>query len=78
VSSGNRIGPPSLGSERDMLRGFPDDHRAILAMKGDGLTDAKLRQQPAPDPGTPEGNLGRCGVVVTVTGTRSPERSPRA
>jgi uncharacterized damage-inducible protein DinB len=48
VTTDNRIGPPSFGSERDMLRGFLDYHRATLAMKCDGLTDAELRQRSMP------------------------------
>ena len=44
----NRIGPPSFGSERNMLRTFLDYHRATLSMKCDGLTDAELRQQSMP------------------------------
>jgi uncharacterized damage-inducible protein DinB len=48
VTADNREGPPSFGSERDMLRGFLDYHRATLAMKCDGLTDAELRQRSMP------------------------------
>ncbi|KOV57959.1 Mini-circle protein [Streptomyces sp. MMG1121] len=48
VTSDNRIGPPSFGSERDMLRAFLDYHRATLAMKCEGLTDEELRQQSMP------------------------------
>ncbi|MEV0573200.1 MULTISPECIES: DinB family protein [unclassified Streptomyces] len=48
MSSDNRIGPPSVGSERDMLRAFLDYHRATLAMKCEGLTDEELRQQSVP------------------------------
>jgi uncharacterized damage-inducible protein DinB len=48
VSSDSRLGPPSFGSERDMLRGFLDYHRATLALKCDGLTDAQLRLQSMP------------------------------
>ena len=48
MTTDNRMGPPSFGSERDMLRGFLDYHRATLAMKCDGLTDAELRQQSMP------------------------------
>ena len=44
----NRMGPPNFGSERDVLRGFLDYHRATLAMKCDGLTDVELRQQSMP------------------------------
>jgi uncharacterized damage-inducible protein DinB len=48
VTADDREGPPSFGSERDMLRGFLDYHRATLAMKCDGLTDAELRQRSMP------------------------------
>ncbi|MEI5097838.1 DinB family protein [Streptomyces sp. PmtG] len=48
MTSDNRIGPPSLGSERDTLRAFLDYHRATLAMKCEGLTDEELRQQSMP------------------------------
>jgi uncharacterized damage-inducible protein DinB len=48
VISRDRMGPPSFGSERDMLRGFLDYHRATLVMKCDGLTDAELRQRSMP------------------------------
>jgi uncharacterized damage-inducible protein DinB len=48
VTADNRVGPPSFGSERDTLRGFLDYHRATLAMKCDGLTDAELRQRSMP------------------------------
>lgn len=43
-----RIGPPSFGSEREMLRAFLDYHRATLAMKCEGLGDEELRQQSVP------------------------------
>jgi uncharacterized damage-inducible protein DinB len=48
VTSDDRIGPPSFGSERDMLRAFLDYQRATLAMKCAGLGDAELRQQAMP------------------------------
>jgi uncharacterized damage-inducible protein DinB len=48
VATDNRMGPPSFGSERDMLRAFLDYHRATLSMKCDGLTDVELRQQSMP------------------------------
>jgi uncharacterized damage-inducible protein DinB len=48
VDTDNRIGPPSLGSERETLRAFLDYHRATLSMKCAGLTDAELRQQSMP------------------------------
>ena len=43
-----RIGPPLVASEREMLRSFLDYHRATLAMKCDGLSDADLRRQSMP------------------------------
>jgi uncharacterized damage-inducible protein DinB len=48
MTTDNRVGPPNFGSEREMLRAFLDYHRATLAMKCDGLTDAELRKQPMP------------------------------
>ncbi|MFI5754227.1 DinB family protein [Streptomyces sp. NPDC051569] len=38
-----RIGPPAVAGEREMLRGFLDYHRATLAMKTEGLRDEDLR-----------------------------------
>lgn len=43
-----RIGPPSIAGEREMLRAFLDYHRATLAMKCDGLSDEDLRRQSMP------------------------------
>ncbi|GAA0667789.1 DinB family protein [Kitasatospora atroaurantiaca] len=43
-----RIGPPVIASEREMLRAFLDYHRATLAMKCDGLSDEDLRRQSMP------------------------------
>jgi uncharacterized damage-inducible protein DinB len=48
VDTDNRIGPPSFGSERDMLRTFLDYHRATLTMKCGGLNDVELRRQSMP------------------------------
>jgi uncharacterized damage-inducible protein DinB len=48
VTTDNRVGPPSFGGERDMLRGFLDYHRSTLAMKCEGLTDEELRRQSMP------------------------------
>ena len=48
MTTDNRVGPPSFGSEREMLRAFLDYHRATLAMKCDGLSDAELRKQSMP------------------------------
>ncbi len=43
-----RIGPPSIAGEREMLRSFLDYHRATLAMKCDDLSDEELRRQASP------------------------------
>ncbi|MGH3332685.1 MAG: DinB family protein [Nocardioidaceae bacterium] len=43
-----RVGPPLIGDEREMLRAFLDFHRATLAMKCDGLSDEDLRRQSMP------------------------------
>ncbi|MGA2827117.1 MAG: DinB family protein [Streptosporangiaceae bacterium] len=48
MTTDHRVGPPSFGTERDMLRDFLDYQRATLAMKCDGLTDAELRLQSMP------------------------------
>ncbi|MET7650047.1 MULTISPECIES: DinB family protein [unclassified Streptomyces] len=48
MTTDDRTGPPSLGSERDTLRAFLDFHRATLAMKCEGLTDEELRRQSMP------------------------------
>jgi uncharacterized damage-inducible protein DinB len=48
LTTDNRTGPPSCGSEREMLRTFLDYQRATLAMKCDGLGDDELRQQSMP------------------------------
>jgi uncharacterized damage-inducible protein DinB len=48
MTTDNRVGPPTCGSERDMLRTFLDYHRATLAMKCAGLTDQELRKQSMP------------------------------
>jgi uncharacterized damage-inducible protein DinB len=48
VTTDDRIGPPSFGSERETLRAFLDYHRATLAMKCDGLTDDELRSKSMP------------------------------
>jgi uncharacterized damage-inducible protein DinB len=44
----DRIGPPVIAGEREMLRAFLDFHRATLAMKCDGLPDEDLRRQSMP------------------------------
>ncbi|MCO6005037.1 DinB family protein [Actinoallomurus purpureus] len=43
-----RIGPPLIGGEREMLRAFLDYHRATLAMKCEGLSDEELRRASMP------------------------------
>jgi hypothetical protein len=43
-----RISPPLIAGEREMLRAYLDFHRATLAMKCDGLTDEELRRQSMP------------------------------
>jgi hypothetical protein len=43
-----RIGPPLIAGEREMLRAFLDYHRATLAIKCDGLSDDDLRRQSMP------------------------------
>ncbi|MFI7030611.1 DinB family protein [Microbispora rosea] len=43
-----RIGPPSVAGEREMLRAFLGYHRATLALKCDGLSDEELRRRSMP------------------------------
>ncbi|GHH73208.1 hypothetical protein GCM10018793_11500 [Streptomyces sulfonofaciens] len=43
-----RIGPPSVAGEREMLRAFLDFHRATLALKCEGLGDEELGRQSMP------------------------------
>jgi hypothetical protein len=43
-----RVGPPLIAGEREMLRAFLDYLRATLAMKCDGLSDGELRRQSMP------------------------------
>ncbi|GAA3133299.1 DinB family protein [Streptosporangium carneum] len=43
-----RIGPPLIAGEREMLRAHLDYHRATLAMKCDGLSDEDLRRRSMP------------------------------
>ncbi|MGR6319363.1 DinB family protein [Micromonospora soli] len=43
-----RIGPPLVAGEREMLRAFLDFHRATLELKCDGLSDEELRRQSSP------------------------------
>ncbi|MER6271990.1 DinB family protein [Streptomyces sp. 900105755] len=58
MTSDPRTGPPSFGSEREMLRAFLDYHRATLAMKCEGLTDEELRR-----PSMPPSTLSLLGLV---------------
>ncbi|MFJ6571838.1 DinB family protein [Streptomyces sp. NPDC091292] len=44
----DRIAPPLIADERDMLRAFLDYQRATLAMKCEGLTDEQLRRRSMP------------------------------
>ena len=48
MTSDDRIGPPSFGTEREMLRAFLEYQRATLAMKCEGLSDEELRRQSMP------------------------------
>jgi len=48
VTSDDRVGPPSFGTEREMLRAFLEYQRATLAMKCEGLSDEELRRQSMP------------------------------
>ncbi|MEV6981188.1 DinB family protein [Sphaerisporangium sp. NPDC051017] len=43
-----RISPPLIAGEREMLRSFLDFHRATLAMKCDDLSDEDLRRRSMP------------------------------
>jgi uncharacterized damage-inducible protein DinB len=43
-----RIGPPLVAGEREMLRAFLDFHRATLELKCAGLTDDQLRRRSSP------------------------------
>jgi uncharacterized damage-inducible protein DinB len=46
--STERVSPPVVAGEREMLRGFLDYHRATLALKCDGLSDEDLRRRSMP------------------------------
>ncbi|GAA0422978.1 hypothetical protein Acor_58530 [Acrocarpospora corrugata] len=48
MSGDSRVGPGRVGSEREMLRGYLDYHRATLAMKCEGLGDEELRRRSMP------------------------------
>lgn len=43
-----RVGPPLIAGEREMMRSFLDYHRATLAMKCDGLSDEDLHRRSMP------------------------------
>jgi uncharacterized damage-inducible protein DinB len=43
-----RVAPPLIAGEREMLRAYLDFHRSTLAMKCDGLSDDDLRRQSMP------------------------------
>ncbi|RJL32147.1 DinB family protein [Bailinhaonella thermotolerans] len=43
-----RVSPPLVGDEREMLRAYLDFHRATLAMKCEGLSDEELRRRSMP------------------------------
>jgi uncharacterized damage-inducible protein DinB len=43
-----RVEPPLIAGEREMLRDFLDFHRGTLAMKCDGLSDDELRRRSMP------------------------------
>jgi uncharacterized damage-inducible protein DinB len=53
-----RISPPLIAGEREMLRAFLDYHRATLAMKCAGLSDEDLRR-----PSMPPSTLSLLGLV---------------
>jgi uncharacterized damage-inducible protein DinB len=53
-----RVGPPLIAGEREMLRAFLDFHRATLAMKCEGLSDEDLRR-----PSMPPSTLSLLGLV---------------
>lgn len=57
-----RVPPPLRGDEREMLRAFLDYHRATLAMKCAGLSDAQLRLQ-----ASPPSRLSLLGLVRHMT-----------
>jgi uncharacterized damage-inducible protein DinB len=44
----DRVEPPSIAGEREMLRDFLDFHRGTLVMKCEGLSDDDLRRQSMP------------------------------
>jgi uncharacterized damage-inducible protein DinB len=48
MTQDDRIDPPYEGGERAMLDAWLDFHRATLAMKCDGLSDAQLRERAVP------------------------------
>ena len=48
MTQDDRIDPPYEAGERAMLDAWLDFHRATLAMKCDGLSDAQLRERAVP------------------------------
>lgn len=44
----DRVDPPLVAGEREMLRDFLDYHRGTLALKCDGLSDEDLRRRSMP------------------------------
>ncbi|MGH3329409.1 MAG: DinB family protein [Streptomycetales bacterium] len=56
--SSQRIDPPCVADEHTLLTSFLDFHRATLAIKCDGLTDAALRER-----SIPPSNLSLLGLV---------------
>jgi uncharacterized damage-inducible protein DinB len=48
MSHAERIEPPVSASEREMLTGWLDYHRATLELKCAGLTDEQLRERAVP------------------------------
>ena len=57
-----RVDPPRMGGEREMLEGWLDYHRATLLRKCDGLTDAQMRRASCPP-----SNLTLLGLVRHMT-----------
>lgn len=53
-----RVNPPFVGDERQVLEGFLDFHRSTLALKCDDLSDEQLRQR-----ALPPSNLSLLGLV---------------
>ncbi len=56
--SPDRVHPPFVGDESQVLEGFLDFHRSTLALKCDGLSDEQLRER-----ALPPSNLSLLGLV---------------